>query len=193
MKNISTADTLELVQATKDGNLEAFEELIRRNSSKLVNVSFGLLGNTQDAEEVVQDSFLRALNGLDSFRGESSFETWIYRIVVNLSRNKYQWKKRRGGGLHISLTGESFDDFEEVEEILIPDESLTPELLIGMKEYEKKIVGIFLKLPEKLREVMILRNIHELSYVKIAERAKCKVGTVKSRISRAREMLREQL
>jgi len=194
MNNISIATTTELVTETKTGNLEAYDELIRRESAKLINVSYGLLGNIQDAEEVVQDAFIRALKALDKFRGESTFETWIYRIVTNLSRNKYQSNKRRGSEVNISLSGYPVDEnSDKVQEILIPDNSLSPDSLIGMQEYEEKLVKIFISLPEKLREIMILRNFHDLSYEEIAEKAQCKVGTVKSRIFRARELLREAL
>ena len=100
--NLTDAEIIELFK--KNNDLVAYDALILRHSERLYNVSFGLLGNAQDAEEVVQDAFLRAYRAMDKFRGDSSFLTWIQRIVINLSRNKYQWNKRRGCDVNVSIS-----------------------------------------------------------------------------------------
>lgn len=184
----------ELVKEFKAGNKEAFDELIERHAPKLYQASFGLLGNRQDAEEVVQDAFLRAYKGLENFRGDASFETWVCRIAINLSRNKYQWNKRRGAELNLSIS-EHHQSLEEnsSEDMAIPDKAPAPDSILEKAEAEKGIMEAFENLPETLRETMILRHINNMSYEKIAELQECKEGTVKSRIARGREILREYL
>ena len=93
-----------LLKAFRSGDAAAFDGLIEMYSAKLYKVAYALLGSRQDAEEVVQDTFLRAYRALQAFRGESSLETWLHRITLNLARNKYQWNHRRGSGLNVSLT-----------------------------------------------------------------------------------------
>ena len=91
-----------LLKAFRNGDSAAFDVLIGMYSAKLYKVAYALLGSRQDAEEVVQDTFLRAYRALHAFRGESSLETWLHRIVLNLARNKYHWNHRRGDGLHVA-------------------------------------------------------------------------------------------
>lgn len=195
LKNNENVSDNQIIEQIKAGADHLFDELIRRHSGKLYQVSYGLLGNREDAEEVVQDAFVRAYKALSGFRGESSFETWIHRIVVNLSRNKYQWNKRRGADLNVSLTRDSEhdDDVESGEERMISDESLGPDTIVQSVEMENRILDGIEKMPEKLKEAMILRHVDDLSYEGIAEMLKCKVGTVKSRLARGRELLKEVL
>jgi len=188
-------DDRELIEQFKSGSEAAFDELINRHSAKMYQVSFGLLGNRQDAEEVVQDAFVRAYRNLDKFRGDASFSTWIYRIVTNLSRNKYQWNRRRGAEVNVSISerpGRLVDDGKK-SEIDIPDDRMKPDLMIQSMEGEDRIMIAMNKLPDKLREVMILRHIEDLPYESIANILETKLGTIKSRLARAREMLKEMI
>jgi RNA polymerase sigma-70 factor (ECF subfamily) len=182
----------ELIEAVKTGDTEAFDQLIERHAGKLYQAAYGLLSNREDAEEVVQDAFVRAYKAIDGFRGDASFETWIYRIVVNLSRNKYQWNRRRGAELNVSLTQQAnrLEDEDNGEEMMIPDASYEPDKVLEGVELEDSIMDSFEKLPDKIKETMILRHVNEFSYEKIADLLQCKVGTVKSRIARGREILR---
>lgn len=184
----------ELIEEAKNGSLSSFDELIVRHSSKLFQVSFGLLGNKEDAEEVVQDAFVRAFKALPKFRGDASFDTWTHRIVVNLSRNKYQWNRRRGAELNVSMTRDPSRTEREVdgEEMLIPDKSMGPERIVESVELEERIMKNIDEMPDKIKETMILRHVDDLPYEKIAEVLGCKVGTVKSRLARGREMLKNQ-
>lgn len=183
----------ELVEAFKAGSEAAFDELISRYASKMYQTAYGLIGNKQDAEEVVQDSLIRIHRHLSQFRGDSSFSTWVYRIVVNLSRNKYQWNRRRGSESTISLVEMAKDDEQQNVEYTMPDTKLGPDRIYEGSESEQKIMDALNSLPEKLREVMILRHIEDLSYEEIADMLGCNLGTVKSRISRARESVMEIL
>ena len=185
-----------LLKAFRSGDDAAFDGLIEMYSAKLYKVAYALLGSRQDAEEVVQDTFLRAYRALRAFRGESSLETWLHRIAVNLARNKYQWNHRRGSGLNVSQTvggddagGESGTENEQD----VPDRRMEPDLVLEQGEIGTNIMKALNSLPDNLRETMLLRHVDDMPYEQIAQRLDCKVGTVKSRLSRGREMLRDYL
>lgn len=184
-----------ILKAFRSGDAAAFDALIGMYSAKLYKVAYALLGSRQDAEEVVQDTFLRAYRALRSFRGESSLETWLHRIALNLARNKYQWNHRRGSGLNISLTagdgsdGDSGTDNEQD----VPDRRMEPDLVLEQNEIGTNIMKALNSLPDNLRETMLLRHVNDMPYEQIAQKLDCKVGTVKSRLSRGREMLRDYL
>lgn len=193
--DISEKTDVELVHELQNGVDIAYDVLISRYASKLFQVSYGLLGNKEDSEEVVQDAFVRAYKAIGQFRGDSSFETWISRIVINLSRNKYKWNKRRGSDVNISMTGKppSMDNADDMQELSIPDDKLEPNKMLESIELENRIMTGIKQMPEKLRETMILRHVEDLSYEAIAELLKCKIGTVKSRLARGREVLKSIL
>jgi RNA polymerase sigma-70 factor (ECF subfamily) len=183
-------EDLELVKALRSGDYQAFDSLIGKHSGRMFQTAYGLIGNKQDAEEVVQDALVRIYRHIDQFRGDSSFSTWVYRIVVNLSRNKYQWNRRRGSELTSSISEKiREDDSAEKSELLLADSSMTPERIIDGSETEEAIMKAIGDLPEKLREVTVLRHIEDMSYEQIAELLETNMGTIKSRIARARETL----
>ncbi len=184
-----------LIADFKEGSRERFDELVKAYTQKLYRLAYGLLGNHHDAEEVVQDSFVRAYRGLDSFRGDSSFETWIHRITMNLARNKFHWNRRRGEGMTMSLSDlpESLEDGDSGGEMELPDTSYSPDLLMQKAELHGNVLRGMDQLPESLREVMVLRHVKDMPYDEIARILNCPVGTVKSRIARGRELLREYL
>ena len=184
-----------ILKAFRGGDSAAFDALIGMYSAKLYKVAYALLGSRQDAEEVVQDTFLRAYRALRTFRGESSLETWLHRIALNLARNKYQWNHRRGSGLNISLTaGDGFDgDSGTDNEQDVPDRRMEPDLVLEQNEIGTNIMKALNSLPDNLRETMLLRHVNDMPYEQIAQKLDCKVGTVKSRLSRGREMLRDYL
>ena len=185
-----------LLTAFRGGDTAAFDGLIEMYSAKLYKVAYALLGSRQDAEEVVQDTFLRAYRALGAFRGESSLETWLHRIALNLARNKYQWNHRRGGGLNVSLSqptdSDGGDSGQETEQD-VPDRRMEPDLVLEHEEIGKNIMKALNGLPDNLRETMLLRHVNAMPYEQIARKLDCKVGTVKSRLSRGREMLRDTL
>ena len=184
-----------LLTAFRSGDTAAFDGLIELYSAKLYKVAYALLGSRQDAEEVVQDTFLRAYRALGAFRGESSLETWLHRIALNLARNKYQWNHRRGGGLNVSLSvpADSDGDPGQETEQDVPDRRMEPDLVLEHEEIGKNIMKALNGLPDNLRETMLLRHVNDMPYDQIARKLDCKVGTVKSRLSRGREMLRDTL
>ena len=184
-----------LLKAFRSGDDTAFDALIGMYSAKLYKVAYALLGSRQDAEEVVQDTFLRAYRALHAFRGESSLETWLHRIVLNLARNKYHWNHRRGDGVNVSLTAgdDSDGDSGTDNEQDVPDRRMEPDLVLEQNEIGTNIMKALNRLPDNLRETMLLRHVNDMPYEQIAQKLDCKVGTVKSRLSRGREMLRDYL
>lgn len=182
-----------ILTAFRNGDAAAFDTLIGMYSAKLYKVAYALLGSRQDAEEVVQDTFLRAYRALRAFRGDSSLETWLHRITVNLARNKFQWNQRRGGGVNVSLTPADDGESGAEPEQDVPDLRMEPDLVLEQDEIGTNIMKALNSLPDNLRETMLLRHVDDMPYEQIAQKLDCKVGTVKSRLSRGREMLRDHL
>lgn len=185
-------ETVSLIDSFKAGRQECFDKLVEMYAPQLYRTAYGLLGSKQDAEEVVQDAFVRAFRALNSFRGDSSFETWMHRITINLARNKFHWNRRRGEGQLTSLSSVSEEDGEQ-HDLLFPDDRSRPDFKMENAEIESEIMQGLSSLPESLRETMVLRHVSDLPYEKIAEQLDCKVGTVKSRLARGRELLRDYL
>ncbi|NOY74288.1 MAG: sigma-70 family RNA polymerase sigma factor [Kiritimatiellaeota bacterium] len=189
-ENVKERD-FELIERFTTGNAGAFERLVELYAARAYQIAYGLLGNRQDAEEVVQDAFLKAHKKLPEFRGDSSFSTWFYRIITNLSRNRYHWNRRRGAEVNISMSASFSDDADAKLEMEIPDKALNPQVLLQRKETESALERSLRALPENLREVLVLRHTEEMSYAEMASMLGCELGTVKSRLARAREVLRK--
>lgn len=189
-KKAESQETAELIKSFNAGNFESFDKLVTMYSPRLYNTAYGLLKSKQDVEEVVQDAFIRAFRALNNFRGDASFETWMHRITINLARNKYHWNRRRGGKETINIP-DMTDECQEQLDYLYPDNRMRPDLIIENSELESEIMNGFAGLPESLRKTMELRHISNLQYEEIAAQLSCKVGTVKSRLARGRELLRK--
>jgi len=173
----------ELVARCQDGNVAAFDALVRRHQGRAFNVAWQLLRNREDATEVAQDAFVRIYRTLASFRGECEFTTWLHQIVVNLAHNKRRWWRCRG-----RQETETFDGDRQFAAPTVP-----PDMAAAQYEFARTLSARIAKLPAPYREVLVLRNVEDLSYEEIAVVLKCEVGTVKSRIARAREALRESM
>ncbi len=183
----------QLVSAVRNGNDAAFDELVMLYSAKLVRAAYALLGNQQDAEEVVQDAFVRAYRALPSFRGDSSFETWMHRITMNLSRNRFHWNQRRGSGVNVSISACPPGEESNHADWDLPDQRQTPEEELETEELQSDLEDLIGALPESFRESLALRRDFGMSYDEIARLTNVPVNTVKTRIKRARELVREGL
>jgi len=184
----------EIIERFKKGDKNILNVLITRYANKAYQIAYGVLGDKEDAEEVAQDAFVRIYKALPKFRGDSEFSTWMYRIVVNLARNKYRWNKSRGAQKNISFQSTATgDDSSPSLEMKLPDEGLTPEQKAELSEFENALYREMQNLPDLYKEALILRNIEEMSYEEIARVLNCKLGTIKSRIARARDELRKRL
>jgi RNA polymerase sigma-70 factor (ECF subfamily) len=182
-----------LVDRFKNGDQSAFDEMVSRYWDRIYAMVNQLLRNQQDAEEVTQDAFIRAHRGLVNFRGDSAFSTWLYQIATNLARNRYWYWWRRKRDKSISFDAPLSADNDTTLAEIIPAELETPEDATITQELVTNIAAAMEKLSAKHREILILRNIKNLSYEEIAAILSISVGTVKSRIARARESLRAKL
>ena len=187
------SDDRQLVERFKAGDEEAFDALVDRHSTRAYQIAYGVLGNREDAEEVAQDAFIRMHRALPRFRGDSEFTTWMYRIVTNLARNKYRWNRSRKTALHDSIDAPLEGDDGESRRIDLPDTRNTPEEEAVYEELDSALQSELGKLPEAQRQVLVMRNVQDMSYEDIAAALKCKIGTVKSRLARAREELCRRL
>ena len=180
-----------LIERVKKGDIAAYNDIVARYYDRIFARVSQLLKNKQDAEEVTQDAFIRAQRGLDSFRGDASFSTWLYQIATNLAHNRYWYWFRRKRDQSISLDQPLGDDGDLTLENLMPSEGENPAEATVTQEFVDRVSECMCDLNEKHKEVLILRNVKNLSYDEIAEQLEISVGTVKSRIARARESLRE--
>ncbi len=187
-------DKILIDRFVNQGDQEAFALLVEKYSSRAYQIAYGVLGNREDSEEVAQDTFLRIHRALQNFRGDSEFSTWMYRIVINLARNKHRWHKIRGRGLEMSINAPVENSKKDGEmSIDLPDDRLAPDQDLIYQELKENTRQAMESLPESYRMAVILRNIKELSYEEIAKILNCKVGTIKSKIARGREELRKRL
>jgi RNA polymerase sigma-70 factor (ECF subfamily) len=180
------------VENLRAGDAAAFETLVDRYSTDVYALLYRLTENAEEAGDLTQETFMRALRSVKGFRGDSGLKTWLFRIAINESRNRFRWWKRRKRDLTISLDatiGESDTPLSDT----LADRSISPEdaALTGEREYALK--AALLELPEVYREAIILCDIEGMSYEETAAALGVNLGTVKSRISRGRRELRERL
>jgi RNA polymerase sigma-70 factor (ECF subfamily) len=179
---------LELVRRVQRGERGAFDLLVLRYQHKVVKLVARLLRDPTEAEDVAQEAFVKAYRALASFRGDSAFYTWLYRIAVNTARNSMASRQRR------PLDYEA--DLSETEQSAVASRmshSETPEATVLSDEIHATVNRAVSELPEDLRTAIILREIEGLSYEEIAAAMDCPVGTVRSRIFRAREAIDRNL
>jgi RNA polymerase sigma-70 factor (ECF subfamily) len=179
---------LELVRRAQRGERGAFDLLVLRYQHKVVKLVARLLRDPTEAEDIAQESFVKAYRALGSFRGDSAFYTWLYRIAVNTARNAMASRQRR------PLDYEA--DLSETEQSAVDSRMRhgdTPEAMALSEEIHQTVNRAVAELPEDLRTAIILREIEGLSYEEIAEAMDCPVGTVRSRIFRAREAIDRNL
>ncbi len=187
----SDADS-DAVSRFQDGDESAFEDLVFRHEREAYQAAYRILGNSEDAQEAVQESFLRAFRALKAFRGEAAFKTWLTGIVINVCRNqaaKAEEKLRR-----LSISTDCGEDDDGVPRTpAINDPGPGPEQSAFGSELHKAVEAALGKVGAEHREVLVLREIQGMEYEELAAALNCPVGTVKSRLCRARRALREAL
>lgn len=180
-----------LIERIKNGDNAAYNDMVSRYWDRIFARVFNLLKNQQDAEEVTQDAFIRAHRGLENFRGDASFSTWLYQIATNLAYNRYWYWFRRKRDQSVSFDQQLTADGAMTLQDVMPCESENPSESAVTQEFVDRVAECMNGLSEKHREVLVLRNVKNLSYEAISQNLCISVGTVKSRIARARNSLRE--
>ncbi len=182
------ADELHLVRRAAEGDQAAFEQLVLTYQKPVYNLALRMTGNTDDAYDLSQEAFLNAWRGLPSFKFDSAFSTWLYRLASNACISFLRAKKRRAAVSTVFL-----DEDDEEQEFPIPDPAPLPEECVVRREEHASIEAALGELEVEYREALCLCVFGGQSYQQIAETLGVKEGTVKSRIFRAREKLRKNL
>jgi RNA polymerase sigma-70 factor, ECF subfamily len=181
-----SADDQRLIAACLDGDTAAFGILIRRYQDRLYNTVYRLLDNAEDAQDVVQEAFLHAYQSLDSFKGDSLFFTWLYRIAVNTA---ISFKRKRRVVLSIDGTRNG----EATIDPLDPSETTRPGYALEQQEQELRIQRALNQLSPEHRAVLVMKDLEGQKYEVMAEALQVPIGTIRSRLHRARLELRELL
>ena len=174
-----------ILARARRGELPAFEELVTLYEKRVFAVALRSSGSPEDAADITQETFLRAWRGIDSFRGDSGFSTWLFRIAMNLCVDHA--RRQNAAPLTQPLVGE--EDMERP----IPDPAPTPEQRLDNSELGRELSEALNEVSEEHRQIVLLRDVSGLSYTEIAETLEISEGTVKSRLSRARLALRDTL
>jgi len=183
-------DDLRLVESLRAGVERAYEELIARFQQPVYTLALRLLNDQSEASDVVQEVFLKVFRNIGSFRGQSTLKTWIYRITVNEAHNARRWFFRhRRREVELDTNPEEARNWKEI----IPDRSRSPFEVAFDREQHVMIEAALEKINPIFREAVVLRDITDLAYEEIAEVLGVSLGTVKSRILRGREALRDEL
>ena len=178
----------ELVRRVQQGDRQAFDLLFSRYQHRVLNLVSRYLRDREDVEDVTQEAFIKAFRALPRFRGESAFYTWLYRIAINTAKNWIVAKNRRPPSSDIDAV-----DAEQYGMSSRLKETSTPENELLREEIERTVYDTIAALPEDLRTAIMLREMDGMSYEEIATTMECPIGTVRSRIFRAREAIDEKL
>ena len=173
-----------LIERAARGDGAAFSELMQAHEKRMYAVAFRLCGNHEDAQDCLQDAMIRVYKAISSFKGQSSFATWLYRITTNACLDELRRRKTRQSTSLDGLLDTGWSPTDDLD---------TPERHALMSEKRREIEWAIAQLPEDMRAAVVLRDIQGFSYDEIAHMLGANVGTVKSRISRGRERLREKL
>jgi RNA polymerase sigma-70 factor (ECF subfamily) len=185
-KNSNKDIDLALVRRVKAGDYHAFDLLVIKYQSRLVSTALKFSKDLQIAEDIVQDSFIKAFKSINSFREDSTFYTWVYRITVNTAKNFLVSKKRKGELLATDLSDDGSFDIDSLE-------TDTPDGILKANELKEILFDSLNGLGEETKTALTLREFEGLSYEQISEIVNCPVGTVRSRIFRGREVLEETI
>lgn len=176
----------QLVKKFKGGDVRAFEELVGRYEKRVYSLAYRFTGNHADAGDMVQEVFIRVYRALPKFREESSFSTWIYKVAANVCRDELRRKRKR--------KSVSLDDMEANQgEFVIADGTQSPEEFAERRDLQTRVQKYINQLSEEQRLILLLREMQKLSYEEIAQVLDCSLGTVKSRLSRARTALKNKM
>jgi RNA polymerase sigma-70 factor (ECF subfamily) len=181
-----------LVSSSQEGDVEAFERLVVRHQKQMMNVAYRMINDYDEACEVVQDAFVSAFKNIKTFRGDAKFTTWLTTITLNLSKNRLKQIKSRRGHEAFSLNEQVETDDGRMT-IDFPSKEPTVLSRLEKRDVQSRVQDCVKKLEPDFREVLVLRDLQDFSYEEIGTILKVKAGTVKSRLFRARELVKECL
>ena len=184
------ASDLSLVRRVQRGDKGAFDALVLKYQHKLVKLVMRYVRNPAEAEDIAQEAFIKAYRALPQFRGDSAFYTWLYRIAINTAKNAVVSRDRSPIGYDLDRHSNSDESYDMQSRM---KDSETPEALVLTDEIRTTVNAAIDSLPEDLRTAIVLRELEDLSYEEIAATMDCPVGTVRSRIFRAREAIDRRL
>lgn len=189
MSRSERAIDAELVARVQRGDKRAFDLLVLKYQRRIMRLLTRMVRNPSDIEDVAQETFIKAYRALPQFRGDSAFYTWLYRIAINTARNWYVSQRRRPQTVDgfENEDGETFDQIDTLTDIN------TPEAMLASKQVAETINAAMKELPEELRTAIVLREVEGMSYEEIAQTMECPIGTVRSRIFRARDVISRKL
>jgi len=180
---------LKLVERVQRGERAAFDLLVLRYQHKVLKLIMRYVHDASEAEDIAQESFVKAFRALPSFRGDSAFYTWLYRIAINTAKNHFAAQGRRAP----TVVSNDIEDQEDGEDSIRLSDTATPDSLYQSKQVGLAVNRAIDQLPADLRTAIVLRELEGLSYDEIAAAMNCPVGTVRSRIFRAREAIAQEL
>ena len=190
--SVRSSVEIEFIEKLQAGDAEAFDTLVVRYSGDIYAVLFNITQDAEEAADLTQETFLSALKAIKKFRGEADLKTWLVRIAINQSRNRFHWWKRRFRSKTVSLDAPVGENETALSET-ISSSFADPEETVLRRERENNLIRALSDLPEIFREAVVLCDIEGLSYEEIAQALEINMGTVKSRIARGREELRRKL
>ena len=182
-------DEMELVKRARHGDLESYDELVKRYQERIYATIYHMTSNHEDANDLAQEAFIKAFHALKSFKGGSSFYTWVYRIAVNKTIN---FLKQRKNKAQMSLDDLDFN-VEHNPDLVALISDKTPRREVNLAELQEKLNGAMQKLSEPHRLVVTLHDVQGLSHEEIAKIMDCNIGTVRSRLFYARQQLQAYL
>ncbi|SOB76404.1 RNA polymerase sigma-70 factor, ECF subfamily [Marinobacter sp. LV10R510-11A] len=178
---------LQLVRKVRNGDRAAFDLLVVKYQSRVASIISRYVYDSQEVMDLSQETFIKAYRAIERFRGDSAFYTWLYRIAVNTAKNYLESRSRRPQGTADSAEAENYDDGRRLRDIA------SPERLLQRDQLQNELSNAIASLPEELRSAFLLREHDGLSYEDIARILECPIGTVRSRIFRARDAVDRHL
>jgi RNA polymerase sigma-70 factor (ECF subfamily) len=194
-KEAGASDIRQLVARARAGDREAFDGLVETYAPRVFNLTFRITGSREEAEDCVQEAFLRAFSGLRKFRGEAAFSTWLYRVAVNVANDAVRRLADRAlaaSELASSASDEDVPDLDEIGHSIGPA-GPEPHEVVETHQRQEIVLSAIRSLPEHHRTAVVLYDLQGLSYDEVARITGARVGTVKSRLSRARLALKNRL
>jgi RNA polymerase sigma-70 factor (ECF subfamily) len=180
----------EIIELCKKGDRDAFNTLVEKYQTQVINIAYSMLSNREDALDAAQEVFVKIYKNIGGFKGKSSLSTWIYRIVSNVCNDILRKRRKNTNVISISTSAQEDDENKDFD---ITDTNPTPEELLELSEQQRVVRMAISELSDEYREIVTLCDIEQLSYDEISQILKCPVGTVKSRLNRARSALKKKL